>query len=437
MPAGSNESVSNYTGENGFATCLLGTDPGDASATRRAERTGRRTRSRTRSRMDRRRQPAARCGNRGSSSAFSAAGGAPIKKRRGTDAHPAGAVDLLRMRVPPLRAGEDRAPSTRRWLCRTVTEICLDCSAALLMEVETRRRRPRQRHGDHRRDEFSVSGSDGQSASEERRCRAGNERRYAGLTSGKEARWVGHAQATGELEAAANVQRLAVSCLDRALLAQAGPGFPVPAEHRAENFGRSLRRAEEWPDNDRDGYHRAAVPRRRGIGPRRGRMERGASSRSGSRNLSELCDSKPTGHDGGGGAPKPPPLAGSVEAALRSALEAVERVSELSKESGRSQSTRKRRRPAQCSGPTPRREKGKSKGRGKRQRRQSEKDRTSRMNSNDKRRRGCLADGITASMLRDDGLYIGRSRSVLGGTFGKYTTLRSSLIKRLSEVVGN
>ena len=57
--------------------------------------------------------------------------GAPAKKRRGTEAHLAGAVGLLCMRVASLRAGEDRAPKTGRWLRRTVTERCLDCSAAL------------------------------------------------------------------------------------------------------------------------------------------------------------------------------------------------------------------------------------------------------------------------------------------------------------------
>ena len=44
------------------------------------------------------------------------------------------------------------------------------------------------------------------------------------------ARQIGFAQSTGELETAANVRRLAVSYLDRPLLAQAGPRFPVPAE---------------------------------------------------------------------------------------------------------------------------------------------------------------------------------------------------------------
>ena len=85
--------------------------------------------------------------------------GAPAKKRRGAVAQPAGAVDLLRMDVASLRVGDERAPKTPRWLCRTVTERCLDCSAAKLLEAEMRRRRPRQRRHDHCR-ECSVSGSE-------------------------------------------------------------------------------------------------------------------------------------------------------------------------------------------------------------------------------------------------------------------------------------
>ena len=54
------------------------------------------------------------------------------------------------------------------------------------------------------------------------------------------ARQVGHAQATGELEAAANVQRPAVSYLDRALLAQAGPRFPVPVEREPRTLAETL-----------------------------------------------------------------------------------------------------------------------------------------------------------------------------------------------------
>ena len=39
-----------------------------------------------------------------------------------------------------------------------MTERCLDCSAAVLAEAETRRRRPRLRRYGHRRGECSVSG---------------------------------------------------------------------------------------------------------------------------------------------------------------------------------------------------------------------------------------------------------------------------------------
>ena len=46
----------------------------------------------------------------------------------------------------------------------------------------------------------------------------------------------------------------------------------MPAERERRTFGRSLGRADESSDNDRERHYRAAVPRRRGIGPRRGRM---------------------------------------------------------------------------------------------------------------------------------------------------------------------
>ena len=152
--------------------------------------------------------------------------GAPAKKRRGAEAHPAGAVDFLRMRVDALRAGEERAPKTRRWLCRAVTERCLDCSADLAGgggDATTPRRVfcERMRRANHKRRKL-------------RRVR--NEGRYAGPTGGKRstivsfARQVGYAQGAEELEAAANIQRLAVSYIDRALLAQAGPKFPVSAD---------------------------------------------------------------------------------------------------------------------------------------------------------------------------------------------------------------
>ena len=91
---------------------------------------------------------------------------------------------------------------------------------------------------------------------------------------------------------------------------------------RAENFGGSFGRAGECADNDRDGHHRAATPRRRSIGSRRRRMGLGASSRSSSRN-----------HDGGDGAPVPAAQAGSVETLPGPALEASDRLPELGKES--------------------------------------------------------------------------------------------------------
>ena len=128
------------------------------------------------------------------------------------------------------------------------------------------------------------------------------------------------------------------------------------------------------------------------------------------RNQSELGDSRPTGHDG---APKPSSQAGSVEALPRPALEAAERVCEVREESGRSQPTWKRRRLAQCKGAP--KMKGKEQRQWKKQRRQSEESRTFRLNSNNDPSRGCLADVITGCTLPDDGLYIGRSKSVPGG----------------------
>ena len=67
-------------------------------------------------------------------------GGAPPKKRRKMDAHCAGAVDLLHRRkllcalakiVLPRLSGDSA------WWC----ERCLDCTAAWLVDAETRRRR--------------------------------------------------------------------------------------------------------------------------------------------------------------------------------------------------------------------------------------------------------------------------------------------------------
>ena len=54
------------------------------------------------------------------------------------------------------------------------------------------------------------------------------------------ARQVGQAQGAGELEAAANIQRPAVSYLDRALLAQDGPKFPVAAERELRTLAEAL-----------------------------------------------------------------------------------------------------------------------------------------------------------------------------------------------------
>ena len=123
------------------------------------------------------------------------------------------------------------------------TERCLDCTAALWVDAEARRRRPRQRPYDHHRGEFSESGSDGQSASEKSGAELGMRddtrvRQVARMLPGSLAastivsfaRQVGYTQAKRELEAAAKVRRPAVSYLDRALLAQAGPRSPVPAE---------------------------------------------------------------------------------------------------------------------------------------------------------------------------------------------------------------
>ena len=173
----------------------------------------------------------------------------PNKEASGAHAHPAGAVVLLSTRVAALRAGENRVPKTRRCLCRTVTERCLDCTAAFLVDAEAWRRRPRQRPHDHRRGEFSESGSDGQSASEESGADTGMShdtrvrhvaRKLEASTIVSFAFQVGYPQATGELEAAANVQRLAVSYLDRALLAQAGPRFPVPTERELRTLAETL-----------------------------------------------------------------------------------------------------------------------------------------------------------------------------------------------------
>ena len=119
------------------------------------------------------------------------------------------------------------------------------------------------------------------------------------------ARQIGYAQATGELEASANVRHLAVSYLNRALLAQAGPRFGARRSRQLRTLARSRGRTDARSDNDRDG-HPAALPApcEASILDER-RMERCATSRSASRNQGELGDSRPTDHVGGG-APKPP-----------------------------------------------------------------------------------------------------------------------------------
>ena len=96
----------------------------------------------------------------------------------------------------------------------------------------------------------------------------------------------------------------------------------VPAERELRTLAESLGSADEWSDNDPDGHHRAAVPRHRGIDSRRGQMERCASLVP-EAGVSSVTPGQ-TGHDGGGAPSQTPP----VEAALRPALEAVERVCE-------------------------------------------------------------------------------------------------------------
>ena len=51
---------------------------------------------------------------------------------------------------------------------------------------------------------------------------------------------VSNVQGAGELEAAANIQRLAVSYLNRASQAQAGPKFPVAAERELRTLAEAL-----------------------------------------------------------------------------------------------------------------------------------------------------------------------------------------------------
>ena len=95
----------------------------------------------------------------------------------------------------------------------------------------------------------------------------------------------------------------------------------------------------------------------------------------------------------------------------------MERLSELRKESGRSQSAWHRRRSAQCSGPNRVEGKGKEQRQRKRQRRQSKEDRAPRVSNGNGPRRGWLGD-LIGGMSPDEGPYIGRSKSVLVGQQG-------------------
>ena len=76
----------------------------------------------------------------------------------------------------------------------------------------------------------------------------------------------------------------------------------------------------------------------------------------------------------------------------------------------------------------------------KKQRRQSEEGRASRMNSTiNNPRRGCLGDVNTGSTLPDDGLYTGRSRSVLGGVrgWGNPWKVNDATLQSLQKIVEN
>ena len=150
---------------------------------------------------------------------------------RGPDAHPAGAVDLLRGRVAALRTGGEMLG-----LHSCLAGGCRDAASApapsSLRTPPWRVFRKLDRRGKCKRRE---------------RCRTGDEIRYAcspgslaASTIVSFARQIGYAQATRELEAAANVRRLAVSYIDRALLSQAGPRFPVPAERELRTLAEAL-----------------------------------------------------------------------------------------------------------------------------------------------------------------------------------------------------
>ena len=174
--------------------------------------------------------------------------GAPAKQRRGAEAHPAGAVELLRMRVAALRAGEERASQDSEVAMSNGHGDMPVLLSRLAGGAETRRR---CRRHDHRRGECSVSGSDVSTTSDESGAELGMRddtrvRQVARTIPGSLAastivsfaRQVGYAQGAGELEAAANIQRLPVSHLDRALLAQAETEVSSVCRKRAENLGR-------------------------------------------------------------------------------------------------------------------------------------------------------------------------------------------------------
>ena len=176
----------------------------------------------------------------------------------------------------------------------------------------------------------------------------------------------------------------------------------------AENFGGRLGRADEFAVNDRGGHHRAAIPRCRSISPRRRRMGRGASSRS---NQSELSDTWPASHDGGR-----PSGSGRICGNGRETRIGSHARSDFPN-SGRSQGEVNRHGVANdlpsAVDPAASKEKAKSKGRGKGKRRQSKEDRAPRVISDNNPRCGWL-EGPARGTLPDDGLCIGRSKSVPG-----------------------
>ena len=122
-------------GRNDFARCRLPPNSKNPTGACRAERAGGQSRCRARSLLDRGKLPDASSGPKSSSPVLSTESvetvsvnrdrvplrrsGAPAKKRRVTETHTVGAGDLLCIRVAALRASEERAPKTRRWLCRT------------------------------------------------------------------------------------------------------------------------------------------------------------------------------------------------------------------------------------------------------------------------------------------------------------------------------